>query len=226
MHALLEAYAERPDFWFEMSVWDGNNAGKPKKGMRKKDFYLEHGQTWSSERYAGFVQFGLWLLRPRVVREFRGSTMPRDEFGADFEAMVAGADRVWQDPVLTRFWRHGELVPNRSRKHPYQSKIPEKWKDVDRWFLLSTNLDPPGEWKLETEIPVFSLARVLGEGDGREWLLYAHSPLQPRRGVEIEIPGLAKVKVDVTPGGAFYLVKARDKAATPVIDSSAARSAK
>jgi len=214
---LKEACAERPDFWLEMSVWDGNNAGKPKAGSRKKDFYLSKGQAWSPERYAGFVQFGLWLLRPRVVREFRGSTMPRDEFGADFEAMVATVDRVWRDPVLQRFWRHGELVPNRSRQHPYQSRIPEKWKDVDRWFLLTTSLDPPGEWTLETEIPVFSLARVLGEGDGREWLVYAHSPLGPRQGVEMEVPDCGKVKVDASPGGDFYLVKATDKVATPVV---------
>ena len=220
---LDEAYAERPDFWFEFSVWDGNNAGKPKKGMRKKDFYLKQGQTWSSARYAGYVQYGMWLVRPRVVREFRGSTMPRDEFGADFEALVAGVDRVWQSPVLRRFWRRGALVANRSRKHPYQSRIPEKWKDVDRWFLLSTSLDPPGEWGLETEIPVFSLARVLGEGEKREWLLYAHSPLQPRHGVGVEIPGFGKVTIDVSPGGSFYLVTAKDKAVTPVSGPAAGR---
>jgi len=213
---LEAAYAARPDFWFEISVWDGNTTSTSKPGARKKDFYLKRGQTWSPQRYAGFVQYGMWLLRPRVVREFRGSTMPRDEFGPDFEALVAAVDRVWQSPVLKEFWRHGRLVPNRARKHPYQTKIPEKWKEVDRWFLLNTELDPPGEWTLETEIPVFSLARMIGEGDRREWLLYAHSPLQPRRGVKIEIPEYGRVTVDVTPGGSFYVVRAKDKAVTPV----------
>ena len=75
---------------------------------------------------------------------------------------------------------------------------------------------PPGEWGLETEIPVFSLARAIGQGDRREWLVYAHSPLKTRRGVEIDIPGFGKTKVDVTPGGDFYLVKAKDKTTTPV----------
>ena len=213
---LDEVRRERPDHWFEISVWDGNNAGKPKKGSRKKDFYLKNGQTWTSARYAGYVQFGLWLVRPRVVREFRGSTMPLDEFGADFEAMVAGIDRVWADPVLRRFWRRGALVPNRARKHPYQSRIPAKWKDVNRWFLLNTSLDPPGEWTLTTEIPVFSLARVLGEGEEREWLIYAHSPLEDRRGVRLEIPGFGMITADVARGGSFIHVKARDKPATPI----------
>lgn len=223
---LSETYAERPDFWFEISVWDGNTRSKTKPNARKKDFYLKRGQKWSPQRYAGFVQFGLWLLRPRVVREFRGSALPREEYSADFEAMVAGIDRVWRNPVLKRFWRRGRLVPNRSRKHPYQSKIPKKWQDVDRWFLLSTSLDPRGEWTLETQIPVFSLARAIGEGDRREWLLYAHSPLQPRRDVEIKVPGFGKVTVDVTPGGDFYLVKAGHTGAKRVSNVGAARPSK
>jgi hypothetical protein len=220
---LEEAYAERPDFWFEISVWDGNTTDKTKPGARKKGFYLREGQEWSPERYAGFVQFGLWLLRPRVVREFRGSTMPRDEFGRDFEALVEAVDRVWQDPVLTRFWRHGQLVPNRSRKHPYQSKIPEKWRDIDRFFLLNTSLDPPEPWQLDTEIPVFSLARRIGEGPNRQWLLYAHAPVKTRQQVRIEIPEFGQVTVDVTPGGNFYLIKASDRSATPVATLSRPR---
>jgi len=150
------------------------------------------------------------------VREFRGSSLPLDEFRADFEALVAGVDRVWANPALKRFWRKSELVPNRSRKHPYQSRIPKKWQDVDRWFLLNTDLDAPGEWKLTTEIPVLAIARVTGEGKGREWLVYAHSPLQARRGVAIEVPDFGTVTVDVTPAGVFHLVKAVDKSVTRV----------
>lgn len=208
---LQEAYSERPDYWFEISVWDGNTTDKTKPGARKEDFYLQRGQRWSPQRYAGYVQFGMWLLRPRVVREFRGSTMPRDEFGRDFEALVAAVDRVWDDPVLTEFWRHGELVPNRSREHPYQSKIPQKWQHVDRFFLLNTSLDPPGPWQLDTEIPVFSLARRMGKGPDRQWLLYAHAPVKARRDVQIEIPDFGKVTVDVTAGGNYYVIKASDR---------------
>ncbi len=214
---LEETYAENPDFWFEMSVWDGNVADASKAASgRKMDEYLKAGQKWSPERYAGFVQFGMWLLRPRVVREFRGSTVPRAEFHQDFEALVAAVDRVWDDPALTEFWRHGQLVPNRSRQHPYQVKIPEKWQGVDRWFLLNTNLDPPGKWELTTEVPVFALARVMGEPGQRDWLLYAHSPLRPRDKVEIELPEYGNVTVNVNVGGSFYLVHEKNQSVRAV----------
>jgi len=219
---LEEAYRDRPEFWFEISVWDGNEArttNPKKKSSRKMDQYIKAGQTWSPERYAGFVQFGMWLLTPRVIREFRGSSVPRQEFHQDFEALVAAVDRVWQDPVLTRFWRASRLVPNRSHKHPYQTKIPAKWNDVDRWYLLNTSLDAPWPWAHNTEIPVFSLARVLGEPGDRQWLVYAHAPVQARSGVEIEIPEYGKVKVDVTPAGSFYLVREKDRSVTPVLDA-------
>ncbi len=182
----------------------------------KAPIALRAGQSWSPERYAGFVQYGLWLLRPRVIREFRGSTVPRAEFSQDFEALVAAVDRVWEDPILKRFWRRSTLVPNRARRHPYQSRIPDQWNGVDRWFMLSTSLDPKGSWKLDTEIPVFSLARATGEGTRRQWLLYAHAPAEPRKDVRLEIPGFGWITVDVTPGGSFYLVKAVDRSVTPV----------
>jgi hypothetical protein len=215
---LEAALAERPDFWFELSIWDGNPAsGSPRYG-RKKDAYLRAGQTWSPDRYAGFVQYGMWLLTPRVIREFRGSTVPRAECAADFEALVAAVDRVWTNPVLKRFWRRGALVPNRSRGHPYQARVPERWKNADRWFMLTTSLDPPAPWKLDTELPVFSLARVIGEGKDREWLLYAHAPVKARTNVGIEIPGYGTVNVDVTRGGSFHLVTARDGTVRDVTD--------
>lgn len=212
---LEEAHRERPEFWFEMSVWDGNTAD-PKKC--KVNEYLKRGQIWSPARYGGFTQFGMWLLRPRVVREFRGSTTPWEKYREDYAALVAAVDRVWTDPVLRKFWRHGRLVPNRARKHPYQANIPEKYAGVDRWFLLNTSADPPGDWKLSTGIPVFSLALTLGEKGAREWLVYAHSPLRERKGVEIEIPGYRKVAADVAVGGTFLHVRETDGAADPVGD--------
>ena len=84
--------------------------------------------------------------------------------------------------------------------------------------MLTTNLDPQGPWSLETELPVFSLARVRGEGENRQWLLYAHSPVARRTGVVVEIPGFKKVAIDVTPAGTFYLVSAAEGSVVSVLD--------
>ena len=49
---------------------------------------------------------------------------------------------------------------------------------------------------------MFSLARVIGSRGHRQWLLYAHSPVQPRKSVRIEIPEF---------GGAGYDASYRDR---------------
>jgi hypothetical protein len=96
--------------------------------------------------------------------------------------------------------------------------IPEKWRSVDRWFLLSTSLDPPGKWDVMTEVPVFSLARVMGEPGSRQWLLYAHSPLRLREKVEIELPEFGKVTVDVSVDGSYYHVHEKNRSVSPIRD--------
>ena len=196
------AFAERrPYKWWEISTWDGDRPGKS-----KRDFYRKLGQNFSPERYAGMVQFGMWLLRPRVVREFRLFEQRREEHEAYFMAVVAAVDRVHADPVLREFWNGGRLVLNRAHEHPYQAKLPAEIQSVPRWYLLDTNLDPARPWELLTEIPVFSLALELGSPPRRRWLVYAHAPLGPRMNVQIRIPGYEMVQVDVPVGGSFHLV--------------------
>jgi hypothetical protein len=55
------------------------------------------------------------------------------------------------------------------------------------------------------------LALQQGDQGARRWLLYAHSPVEDRRGVEITIPDYQSVKIDVPRAGAFYLVTQRDR---------------
>jgi len=209
-----EAHALNPRFWLEFSVWDGH---QPTQENDKRKTYSRAGQSFTPERYSGFVQFGMWLLRPRAVREFRGWTHPWEKDKRFFMAIVAAVDRVHQNPILRRWWRRGELVPNRARQHPYQAAIPAEYRDADRWFLLETDAGPKNtRWSLTTEIPVFSLALVQGAPPARQWLLYAHSPLARREGVGITIPGHREVRVDVSVGGSFYLVHEKTGEATPV----------
>jgi len=202
--ALRQTYRHRPEFWFEFSVWDGSLPGKKND---KWAFYARHGEKYTPVRHGSYVEFGMWLTRPRLVREWRGYLDTRERIGAYFEAIVKVVDRVYADPVLRKFWRKGELVPNRAQKHPYQVAVPDEYKREDRWYLLGTNLDPKRPWKLDTEIPVFSLARVLGAKPNRQWLVYARSPLADRKKVKITIPRYETITVDVPIAGAFYDVQ-------------------
>lgn len=215
-----EAIELNPDYWFEISIWDGDKDWwTPTKGVNKRskpNQYRAKGQTWSPQRYAGWTQYCMWIVRPRVVREFRGSAQPRlpvkDRGGTQvfegyqpyWNALLANVERVWNHPLLTRFWRKGKLVPNRAGQNPWNSNLLDKYKGVDRWFRLDTSLDPPRPWHNTTNLHVFSLAYVLGEGDNREWLVYAHSPLGEQKNVQITIPGRGKITVDIPVGGAFY----------------------
>jgi len=198
-----------PNFWFEMSVWDGN-VPVPTAYKNKRTVYEELGQQYGPERYEGFVQYGMWLLTPRIVREFRGWTEKVSDCGMYFDAILRAVDRVYADPILTKFWRSGTLVPNHTRLHPYQVDIPTEYTSEDRWFLLNTDLNPPGSWSLTTELPVMALARVIGQSNQREWLIYAHAPVGPRNQVQVEIPDYKKIVLDVPVAGAFYYVRESD----------------
>lgn len=220
---LDEVHRTRPEFWFELSTWDGDQPGA---GNDKRKFYVRQGQPFSPARYEGFVQFGMWLTRPRAVREFRGYLETVEYAGAYFDAVLDSVDRVHRHPLLQKFWRNGTLVPNPRGKHPYQADVPAEYAGLDRWFLLHTDLTP-GELQPEEfdnaapparqlEVPVFALALALGTAPQREWLLYAHAPREARTGVHIELPGYGPVVVDVPQSGSFFLVTEADKQVRPI----------
>jgi hypothetical protein len=192
-----------PKFWFEISTWDGHEPGLEND---KRKTYAKAGQKFTPERYGGMVQFGMWLLRPRAVREFRGYQDTLAQSEAYFLSIVEAVDRVHNNPTLREFWQTATLVPNRAQQHPYQTMVSQEFQNRDRWFLLDTSLDPRRPWELGTPLPVYALALVRGNAPQRKWLIYAHSPLGPRQNVEINIPGYRAVTVDVSVGGSFYHV--------------------
>lgn len=200
---LAEARQLNPGFQLELSTWDGY---EPAKEDDKRKYYRSMGQNFTPERYEGYLQFGMWLLRPAVVREFRGNNSVFSEDEPYFLSAVKAVDRVHNHPILKKFWRKGRLVANENHQHPYQTAIPPEYKNAARWFLLDTDFDSKRPWTLETDIPVFSLALVLGEKPTREWLVYAHSPLREIHAVTVTLPGTTTIKLDVTPGGNFYHV--------------------
>jgi len=197
----------KPNYWFEITTWDGSDIKAPgDKRDAKVRFLSAQGRPFTPSRYGGMVQFGMWLLRPRVVREFRGEDDDRVRFGPYFNALLAAVARVHENPVLREFWRKGRLLPNPQAQHPYESNLPPELAARQRWFLLDSPLNPPRPWELTTALRIFSLALERGQKPQREWLVYAESPLDDFPDAEVTIPGGPRVHVHSTPGGAFSRV--------------------
>jgi hypothetical protein len=211
--ALAEVRQAQPQFWFEMSVWDGQLPGQP---TDKRRYYTQLHQQFTQARYGGLVQFGMWLLRPRVVREFRNPQDDRIRFGAYFDAILAAVARVHEDPALRSFWRAGRLVENPSGGHPYQAALPQELAGRARWFLLDSTANPPRPWELRSTLPVYALALERGERPHREWLVYAFAPMDIERESEVTVPGGPVVKITATDGGSFVLVHEGEAVTLPL----------
>lgn len=220
-----EAYAVNPNFWFELITWDGYTWRDTTK--KKAENYAAAGVNYTPELYEGWTQYALWLLTPRVLREWRASSDDKENWWSYFQGLINAVVAVHQDPVLKRFWRHGTLVPNTSRPHPFNAKIPEKWANVERWFHQSTNLDPDLSsqpkylegWKDNPSyrFKVFTLARTIGEAPNREWLVYAHAPLGEQQDVAVTIPGYREVILPmVAIAGTFYHITESEHTVAPL----------
>ncbi len=112
-----------------------------------------------ASRYEGLCHMALWLTRPRIIREFAWGDY--DELiEAHWERLLRAVDAVWEEPVLTRFWRRGTLVVNPDYeattgfKHPFweltdhdQGKRHgpwlDRWQKQDRFHLLNVAVNPP-----------------------------------------------------------------------------------
>ncbi len=216
-----EALKANPNFWLETVFWDGHSFKKTDDATKDKHLrYEKLGVPYTPDLYGGWVQYVMWTVQPRVAREWRSSgDHPRDAWWPYFVQIIRAVDLVYADPVLTQFWRKGQLVPNRAHAHPFQDDIPDKWKNADRWFGLDTSIDPPRPWELKTRIPVYALAYVIGAKPKRQWLLYAHAPLGEKKNVEITIPDYRKVLTSlIIPGGNFFCISEADGSIMPVGD--------
>ncbi len=213
---LEEAYKANPEFWHELIFWDGDLTDKGNDSKSKKHMYDKCGVPYTPDLYVGWVKHNLWVLTPRVAREWRGSIDDKDRWWPRFEKIVDAVDEIHNEPILSRFWRHGELVVNRNRKHPFDDQIPLKWQAVDRWYNLDTSHDPPGPWTLDTELPVMAVARVLGAKPSREWLVYAQATKENMEDVRIQIPGCGEIRTNPRLSGSYYHVTEADNAVTMV----------
>jgi hypothetical protein len=110
--------------------------------------------------------------------------------------------------------------------------LPAKWADTSvypRWFNLKTSADNPAlpdyirpgsGYRLQ--MPIWTLARVIGSKPNREWLVYSHAPLGELKDVRVTIPGFADITVPkVAIEGSFYhVVEATGKVTEVGIDPS------
>lgn len=203
-----EATTLRPDFFFEIST-----------GLLN----LPENETISTVRYGGYAQFLMWLLRPRIVRDYKPWDHPLDEIYPSFEPIINAVNRVHTNKTLERFWRQSELVSNDSYQHPYEINLLDEYKDVDRMFLLSTDKEPEGKWQWgqnvdETILDVMCLARQRGKMPKREWLVYCYAPAGNIDNVTVTIPYFKDIQLKkITVGGAFYLVKEKDQENKPLL---------
>ena len=60
------------------------------------------------------------------------------------------------------------------------------------------------------------MALVRGESGARQWLIYAHSPLENRGNVEITLPDFGQLTIDVPRAGTFHIVDERNRKITPL----------
>jgi RNA polymerase sigma factor (sigma-70 family) len=192
------ARQQNPTFQWEVSVWDG--------GPEQRQKMTELGQAFPPQRYGGFVRWQLWLARASVIRDFRGWDEKIEAAGPWFREVIAAVNEVHGQPVLAEFWKSATLVANPARSHPYQDGWPAKWQGKERWFQLDCDADPPNPWGLDTPIPVWSLAFVLGEAPQRRWLVYVYSPPGSRSSVTVTVPGFGPALIDAPQAGAFFLL--------------------
>ncbi|TAK53552.1 MAG: hypothetical protein EPO25_10250 [Gammaproteobacteria bacterium] len=193
-----------PRFWYEMSVWDGHMPDDP--ATDKRGYYESLGQSYSPARYGGMVRFGMWLTRPRAVREFRDWVYPREDGNDYFMSLVAAVDEVHNTPLLRDWWQRGTLVVNPAGMHPYQVQIPPEYQSVNRWFLLDSDANPPKPWAPSTRLRVYALAMSRVRDHGAEWLVYAHAPTGPVADADVKLPGYGVLRIMVPTEGAFYQV--------------------
>jgi hypothetical protein len=183
----LAPISATPGYWPELLTWEQRQSD-PSLGI----------DYMSPQRYLGSVQYGLWLLRPRVLREYQPALDTTHE--AYFKVVLDAVDHVWSDPDLIRFWRRGTLVANdafRDRSTPYLDYgNPFSWPvqfqayGKPRWFNLSVaypfNDDKQRgvagnplafnkPWIQPPNITTWSLALQLGGAPNRQWLVYMYA---------------------------------------------------
>ena len=103
-----------PDHYFASIAWDGGQPAARRSAINSMAtgmYGTGPQQRWDMHRYEGMVQFGLWAMRPRVMREFR---YPRLTARRVRQGRVHGDRSVGRSPVESRR-AQGVLALRRAR---------------------------------------------------------------------------------------------------------------
>lgn len=221
---LEQAYAVNSSYFFELIFWDGssslygNGVGPGSKGTT----YINEGYVHSAEAYAGWAQWCMWALRPRVVREWRKSDDDIDA-GTLFErwdALMDAVKRVHTNPILKSFWRESDLLPNTTRAESSHYNETTTYDDAERWYHQESSTDPAfagSSADYGLEMPVWNLVREQGTTPNREWLVYVFAAKAIQTNFTVTIPDHEAVTIpSATNAGEFWLVKESDDSVTNV----------
>ncbi len=222
-----------PDYYFASIAWDGGQPAKRRSAINclATGMYGSGAvQRWDFARYEGMIQFGLWAMRPRVMREFRWPVSDHDAYdkGA-FMAVVDAVDRVWGNETLAEFWRFGELVKSEKFRPPHK-RVAEELRFYSRVdSLLPVDVNPPRKnwpriWRLKAgksdpvKLRVLALALKRGEKPNRRWLIYAHAPLGAVESPKVTLPDYGQVTLDhAARSGSFFLFNEADESLKTVV---------
>jgi hypothetical protein len=208
---------ENPEFHNELIVWDGNKTWTPDKPMSDHEgaenwavkLFERTGEEWHSDRYLGYVRFGLWASRAKVLREFRGSRVPHEPWKPYTEMLVQAVSEVSKNQILATAWKSGELLFNPRESHPYRCSLGEWYERHEYdWIVPPCELNPVQPVLLTDEIRVWALIVAMPTPD--DYLLFAYAPTGDFTEVAIQLRPDFVVKVDVLQCGSFYLCKKRD----------------
>jgi len=217
-----EALHQNPNFWFELSTWNGCDTFDVNGHPTCAGF----SAAYTPQRYAGSVQFGMWLLRPRVVRDYRVYTSSLSATQSYFNSVMASVDKIYSNATLQSFWRNSQLVSAEAANytHPYQQNLLTSYSGVTRMYLLQASVNPPAptsSWALTAQINVFAMARVRGNAGAHKWLVYAFSPDGAQKNVSVLIPGYKdnygndkSIVINSSIGGSFYLIDEKQSTVT------------
>ena len=221
------------DHYFASIAWDGGTPASRRSAINSMATGMYGSgavQRWDVPRYQGMVQFGLWSMRPRVMREFRYPVSNEDAYDrATFMSIVRSVDRVWNNATLKEFWRFGDLVKSEAFR-PANQRVARELRFYSRVdALLPVDVNPdrkgwPRIWHFKAnkrppvKLRVMAMALKLGEKPDRRWLVYAHAPLGAVSAPKVTIPDYQQIELpQVARSGSFFLVREGDDVAQTLI---------